>query len=194
MRKQWLSPLGIALAIALVVGWGIVLTGTTRASASQDKNAQAAKADEKGQDKVDKKELEAKACGTKEVDFDVETDKKQHPTPDPEPGKALVYILRSGLAGGAIQTKAAVDGTWIGANRGNNYFFVQVGPGEHYICSKAENTSLLTINVEAGKTYYVRQEISMGFAKARNKAVLMDEEKGAKELAKCHPSIATEKK
>jgi hypothetical protein len=87
-----------------------------------------------------------------------------------------------------------VDGKWIGANKGNNYFFVQLDPGEHYICSKAENRSILTITVEAGKTYYIDQEIKMGAMKARNKAVLLDEKKGKEDLAKCHPSIATEKK
>ena len=194
MRTHWSSVLSTALAIALVVAWGLAMTGPTQASASQDPVAQAAKPDETGKP-LDKKELEARACGTgKEVDYDVETDKKTHPTPDPEPGKALVYILRSGLAGGAVQTKAAIDGTWIGANRGNNYFFVQLDPGEHYACSKAENKSVLAFTVEAGKTYYLRQEISMGVMKARNKIVLMDDQKGAKELAKCHPSVSTAEK
>jgi hypothetical protein len=40
----------------------------------------------------------------------------------------------------------------------------------------------------------VDQEINMGFAKARNTAKLLDEKKGKEDLAKCHPSIATESK
>jgi hypothetical protein len=51
-----------------------------------------------------------------------------------------------------------------------------------------------TAHVEAGKTKCVREEIGMGTTKARNFAVLMDDEKGRKELAKCHPFIPTEKK
>jgi hypothetical protein len=182
MRKHWSSALGTALAIALVIGWGMTPASTARASASPQKS--------------DAKALEAKACGTSdsEIKYDVKTDKDHHPTPDPEPGKALVYIYRSGVLAGAVQTKAAIDGKWIGANLGNNYFFVQLAPGEHHLCSKAENNSILTLDVEAGKTYYVRQEISIGTTKARNFAVLMDDEKGKKEMAKCHPSISTEKK
>jgi hypothetical protein len=182
MSKHLSLALVAALAIALVIGWGIAPASTARASVAPQSS--------------DAKALEAKACGTadNEVKYDVKTDKDHHPTPDPEHGKALVYIYRSGVLAGAVQTKAAVDGKWIGANLGNNYFFVQLAPGEHYICSKAENNSILTLNVEAGKTYYVRQEISIGTTKARNFAVLMDDEKGKKEMDKCHPSISTEKK
>jgi hypothetical protein len=111
------------------------------------------------------------------------------------PALALALVVGWGLTlAGAVQTKAAIDGKWIGANLGNNYFFVQLPPGEHFLCSKAENNSILTLDLEAGKTYYVRQEISLGTTKARNFAVLMDDEKGAKEMAKCHPSVSTEKK
>lgn len=184
MSRRWSSVSSTALAIVLAVVCAVVLTSTAEVSASQDKPAQ-----------LDKKEIEAKACGTgKEVDFNVETDKSTHPTPDPEAGKGLVYFVRSGLAGGAVQTKIAIDGKWIGANRGNNYFFVQLDPGEHYICSRAENHSVLPLVVEAGKTYYVAQQISMGFAKARNTVKLLDEKKGQQDLAKCHPSVSTEKK
>jgi hypothetical protein len=182
MRQHLSSALGTALAIALVIGWGTAPASAAQASVSPQKS--------------DAKALEARACGTSdnEVNYDVKTDKDHHPTPDPEPGKALVYIYRSGLLAGAVQAKAAIDGKWIGANLGNNYFFVQLASGEHHICSKAENNSILTIDVEAGKTYYVRQEISIGTTKARNFAVLMDDEKGKKEMDKCHPSISTEKK
>ncbi|MBZ5684784.1 MAG: hypothetical protein LAP86_07095 [Acidobacteriia bacterium] len=49
-------------------------------------------------------------------------------------------------------TKLAVDGDWKGVNRGNNYFYFTLEPGEHYFCSAAENHSVLTLKVEAGKT------------------------------------------
>jgi hypothetical protein len=182
MSRHWSVSLAAALAIALVVGSGMTLASTARALVAPQSS--------------DAKALETKACGSadNDVKYDVKTDKDHHPTPDPAPGKALLYIYRSGLLAGAVQTKAAIDGKWIGANLGNNYFFVQLAPGEHYVCSKAENNSVLTLNLEAGKTYYVRQEISIGTTKARNFAVLMDNEKGKKEMDKCHPSISTEKK
>ena len=139
-------------------------------------------------------EFEKKACGDKEVDFKVETDKKQHPTPAAPADKAMVYVIRPTGMGGKIQTKLAVDGKWIGGNRGNNYFFFTLDPGEHYCCSQAENRSLLLLKVEAGKTYYLQQKIKMGMWKARNKLVLLDEAEGKEDLAKCHLAVSTEKK
>jgi uncharacterized protein DUF2846 len=145
-------------------------------------------------EKAKKKELEQKACGLKEVDYKARTDKKQHPAPDPPSDKAAVYVIRPTMMGNKVQSKLAVDGEWKGVNRGDNYFYFNLDPGEHYFCSKAENSSVLSLKVEAGKTYYLQQKIQMGFMKARNKLVALNDEEGKKGLAKCHLSIAEEKK
>jgi hypothetical protein len=42
--------------------------------------------------------------------------------------------------------------------------------------------------VEAGKTYYLQQKVKMGFMKARNQLVAIDEAEGKKALSKTHPS------
>jgi Protein of unknown function (DUF2846) len=141
------------------------------------------------------KELELKACGTKdsEVDFSAATDKKQHPTPEQPSDKALIYVLRPSMIGMAIQSKLAVDGDWKGVNRGNNYFYFTLDPGEHFFCSVAENRSLLKLNVEAGKTYYLQQHISLGVAKARNKIEPMTDEEGRKKAATANLSTWTVK-
>ena len=145
-------------------------------------------------DKMKKEEIEKRACPTVDVKFKTDTDKKTHPTPEPPPDKGLVYIVRPTMYGNKIQTKVAVNGKWIGANRGHNYFFVTLDPGEHYFCSKAENKSVMALKVEAGKTYFVEQKIKMGFMKARNKLELLPDEEGKKKLAKSHPSSWEEKK
>jgi len=134
------------------------------------------------------KELEQKACGPKEKEFNysADTDKSRHPTPDQPADKALVYVLRPSMMGNKVQTKLAVDGDWKGVNRGDNYFYFTLEPGEHYFCSVAENHSLLTLKVEAGKTYYVQQHIHMGVMKARNEIEPMAEEEGKTKLAKAH--------
>jgi hypothetical protein len=141
-----------------------------------------------------KKELEDQACGTVEINFSARTDKDQHPTPDPPTDKAMVYIIRPTMIGMAIQTKLAVDGHWIGANRGDNYFYFTLDPGEHGFCSEAENRSLLTAKLDAGKTYYFQQKMEPGFMKARSKFVMLSDDEGKKGLAKCHLSISEEKK
>jgi hypothetical protein len=145
-------------------------------------------------EKSKRKELELKACGPREVKYSARTDKKQHPVPEAPPDKALIFVIRPTMWGNKIQTKLAVDGQWMGVNRGNNYFFFTLDPGEHYFCSDSENRSLLTLNVEAGKTYYLQQKIKMGMWKARNKLVVLDEAEGKKGLEECHLSLFEEKR
>jgi hypothetical protein len=145
-------------------------------------------------EKVSRKELERKACGTTEIKYKASTDKQQHPVPEAPPDKALVFVIRPTLWGNKIQTKLAVDGQWKGVNRGNNYFFFTLDPGGHHFCSDSENRSLVTLNVEAGKTYYLQQKIRVGFWKARNKLAALDEAEGKKGLAECHLSVFEEKK
>jgi hypothetical protein len=141
-----------------------------------------------------KEEIEKKACPATDVKFSTDTDKTKHPLPEPSPGKAMVYVVRPTMYGNKIQSKLAVDGSWVGANRGHNYFFFELEPGEHYFCSKAENKSVLALKVEAGRTYFVEQKIKMGFMKARNKLALLSDVEGREKLAKCHPSSWQEKK
>jgi hypothetical protein len=144
-------------------------------------------------DKAARDALIAKACGPK-ASHNAKTDKKQHPTPEAPADKALVYVIRPTMMGNKIQTKLAVDGKWVGVNRGNNYFFITLDPGEHYFCSQAENKSVFAMKVEAGKTYFLQQKIRMGFMKASNKLEAISDEEGRKGLAKCHPSLFEEKK
>jgi hypothetical protein len=141
------------------------------------------------------KDLELKACGPeeKEVKYVADTDKNQHPTGTPAADTALIYVIRSTMFGNKVQTKLAVDGEWKGVNRGDNYFFFTLKPGEHYFCGRAENRTVLVLTVEAGKTYYLAQTIHMGMWKARTDLVAMDEADGQKELAKAHPSTWTVK-
>jgi hypothetical protein len=143
--------------------------------------------------KAQKAEWEKKACPQVDVKYDAETDKSVHPIPEPAAGKAMVFVIRPTRFGQKIQTKLAMDGQWVGSNRGNNYLHLEVEPGNHYVCSTAENKSVLSFKAEPGKTYYLQQKIKSGFMKARNQVVLLSEEEGKKGLAKCHPSISKPK-
>lgn len=135
-----------------------------------------------------------KACGTKEVNYNASTDKKQHPTPAAPADKALIYVVRTTILGMKIHSKLAVDGEWKGVNRGKTYFFFTVEPGERYFCSESENQDFLKLNVEAGKTYYLKQEVKFGTWKARTNLVQLSEEEGKKSLEKVNLSVFEEKK
>jgi hypothetical protein len=135
-------------------------------------------------DVSDQRAIKVKACGTKdkEISFSVSTDKKNHPIPAPSEGKAMVYVIRPTMMGNKIQTKFAVDGEWKGANRGDNYFFLELEPGEHYFCSQSENRDALKLLLVSGKTYFIQQHIVGGFVKVRNRLEVIPEEKGRGKL------------
>lgn len=175
-----------ALYVSIVSVWMLGITAYTDSTSALRQQKEQKEEDEDAA-------LIAKACDARNVGFDHETDKKQHPTPDPEPGKALVYVLRPTKIGMAIQTKLSVDGVWRGVNKGKNYFFLSLEPGEHYFCSKSENRSTLALTVEPGKVYYIQQKIRAGFLKARNKLEVLDETDGQKALKDSHLSTWKEK-
>jgi hypothetical protein len=146
--------------------------------------------DKKDSDEQVSKEVELKACGPKEkeVNYKADTDKSKHPAPEQPADKALIYVIRPSMIGNKVQSKLAVDGEWKGTNRGENYFYFMLDPGEHYFCSAAENYSVLKVDVAAGKTYYLQQHVRMGVMKARNKLEAMSEEEGKSKLAGAHLS------
>jgi hypothetical protein len=104
---------------------------------------------------------ELKACGApdKEVSYAVDASPSSRPIGAQTADKALIYILRPRHSMTSLQSKIAVDGEWKGVNLGGTYFFLTLEPGLHYICSKAKSRSLLILTVEAGKTYYVEQQV-----------------------------------
>lgn len=200
MKRRTIAPL---LAVFFLM-WALPATPRVGSwQESQDKKSADQKhAQEAQQEEEDLKpeagtakqqEMEKKACESLDVHYKTDTDKTEHPTPDAPPDKALIYVVRPTMSGNKIQTKLAVDGQFKGVNRGNNYFFFTLVPGEHYFCSQAENRSVLSMKVEAGKTYYLQQQIKMGVMKARNKVVVLSAEEGQKALAKTHPSAWEEK-
>lgn len=106
-------------------------------------------------------------CGPAELHFDVKTDKKQHPSPSPDSGKALVFVFEDMERGPTM--RVGVDGTWVGANKGKSYFYFSLEPGDHQVCTNWQSGtfketskrigSALTLKAEAGKVYYLRVQV-----------------------------------
>lgn len=136
-----------------------------------------------------KDELRLKACGTEKVNYTAKTDKTAQPKPEVPADKALIYVLRPTIIGYKINSKLAVDGKWMGVNRGKTYFYFTVEPGERYFCSESENQDYLALTVEAGKTYYLQQKVEMGMWKARTNLVVMNETEGKKKLEDVNLSV-----
>ena len=102
----------------------------------------------------------AAGCGPSSEMFNVQTTDQKHPVGQTEPGKALVYFFVDYIT--APTMRVGVDGNWVGANNGKSYFFFQVAPGEHNVCTEGQSGTFnksgeaIHLAVEAGRTYYLR--------------------------------------
>ena len=73
------------------------------------------------------------------------------------------------IGGSRIQTRLGVNGVWVGANYGNNYFFVSARSGRALLLfTGVRIAASLALNVEAGKTYYLQQTVTTGMTKSRS--------------------------
>jgi len=76
------------------------------------------------------------ACGSPVAAFKVSHDKTQHPTPSPQDGDAMLYVLGSVYFAGPETVALGIDGTWVGAVNDNAYFSVPITPGQHHLCAR----------------------------------------------------------
>jgi hypothetical protein len=128
----------------------------------------------------------AAGCGPKEVEFDVKTDKKQHPMAQPEPGKALVYVFEEEIADadkmkiGSVTTRVGLDGSWVGANHGKSYFYFSVDPGEHNLCAAWQSVMGIFSKLAGAANFIAEPEQSYYFVASveertdRQKAVYVE--------------------
>jgi hypothetical protein len=85
------------------------------------------------------------------------------PAITPDAGKALVIFYRpSRFVGGAVGFIVREGTTELGKLRSGNYFTVQVAPGQHTYVVHSEAKDELTIDADAGETYYIEGEIGVG--------------------------------
>jgi hypothetical protein len=101
------------------------------------------------------------------------------------PTKSSIYLYRNENFGGAIPLTVSLDGKMAGQTAAMTYFLWEVEPGGHEIGSHAENVSTLKLVTEAGKAYYVWQEVKMGLWMARSQLQQVDDATGRKAVAEC---------
>ena len=125
----------------------------------------------------------------------------------PEPGKALVYVIEDdGVAnriiGGNITWRVGLDGAWVGAlNRHSPYTTFSVSPGEHHLCVNwqssleylAKATNLARLNVAADQTYYYKIRKWESQTEVFVDLIPVDSDQG-KLLLALQPAVAKKKK
>ena len=112
------------------------------------------------------------ACGPDRVQFSVKSVGPETSDTQPEPGKALVYVMeefdRAANQLGKPTVRVGLDGNWVGAARGTSHISFMVEPGEHHFCvdwqSRPRSLPLLSVaasslTAEAGHTYFFRVRI-----------------------------------
>ena len=104
----------------------------------------------------------AAGCGPNEIQFDVKTDKTQHPQAPPDSARAVVYVFSERAE--FPNVRVGMDGKWMGANHDESYFFFTAEPGEHRLCfdlqkgqeKLSDQGAATTFTAEAGKAYFFK--------------------------------------
>ena len=99
--------------------------------------------------------------------------------------KANIYLYRNESMGGAVKMDVLLDGKPVGQTAAKTYMKLEVAPGQHTLTSKAENDDVLNVNTEAGKNYFIWQEVKMGILYARSLLHLNDEQTGKAGVLDC---------
>lgn len=102
-----------------------------------------------------------------------------------KPDKANIYVYRNESMGAGAKMDVDFDSKPIGQTVAKSYFALEVAPGKHTLISKAENDSVLDVVAEAGKNYFIWQEVKMGVLYARNKLELVDDATGRVGVSEC---------
>lgn len=99
--------------------------------------------------------------------------------------KALVFIVRPELIGGAVPMKLYVNDIEFGKNTGGKYMYGFFDSGAYSFMSKAENKFEVKLTIKAGKTYFLKQKVKMGIFKPRTSLILLNETQGKADLEIC---------
>ena len=122
-------------------------------------------------------------CATLPSPEEMKADVAQYQLPKlPEPGKAIVYVVRPSAIGGLIRFNVFVNGkepeAEMGYTRGSQYIYFNLRPGIHKILSKAENWAEASVTARAGDIIFIRQDAAMGLLMARNNIFKIEDYEG----------------
>lgn len=83
-------------------------------------------------------------------------------------GEATIVFFRpKKMMGAAVGFKVREAGVELGKLRNGSYFVLKVAPGKHQYVVHSETEDVLTLEAEAGETYYVQGTLGMGVVAGR---------------------------
>jgi hypothetical protein len=108
------------------------------------------------------------ACGDDAIKFDVTTQKNPPAPAPPAAGKAQIVFVEDENQMVALFTYATVrfgmDGAWVGTDKNNSYFVLDVAPGVHHLCASWQGTKevdLGPLTAEPGQIYYLAAHVTV---------------------------------
>jgi hypothetical protein len=104
---------------------------------------------------------------------DLKVNREVHPLPELKADKALIVVvcppLAARYAGAGNQFKLHANDEVIAVNRMGTYTFAYLPAGKYKLVSQSENASGFEMEVEAGKEYYLLQNVFQGAWKAQTR-------------------------
>lgn len=96
------------------------------------------------------------------------------------PSLAKVCVIRTAVVAIAVTFPTRDNGALVGATSGPTYFCYLAEPGEHEIVIEADEIESARLVAEAGKSYFLKQEVDFlfGYVKCRAVWVIEDEARG----------------
>ena len=87
-------------------------------------------------------------------------------TANPNMG-TIVFFREKKFAGAAVGYKVRENDVELGRLRNGTYFAIQATPGQHQYTVHSEAKDILTLEVDAGETYYVQGGVTIGVLAGR---------------------------
>lgn len=100
------------------------------------------------------------------------------------PGKSAIYVVRPDAVR-KLPLAVALNDKLTARTGPCSYLLWEVDPGAHELLAYGENISQLALKTEAGKAYFVRQDVGGGLWSPRTKLVAIDEAAGRKAVSDC---------
>lgn len=102
------------------------------------------------------------------------------------PDRALVYVYReAGFVGGGLSYMVRANDAEVSTLPAGGYFVYHAAPGEIEFSAKTEARTSVTIDAEAGGTYYIKGTVGVGVFVGHPHLVVVPNDVGAKEIAEC---------
>lgn len=105
----------------------------------------------------------------------------------PSENTSGLYIYRDMRMGSALKKEVFVNDQSLGKTAPMTFFYTEVAPGKHKVSTQSEfGLNHLELETEAGKNYFIRQYIKMGFLVGGSALKQVSEEKGRNGVLRCN--------